>query len=94
MSNEIMSSLIGTPFRWLREVIYAFSHGNLAAWKKLQVQFADALNQQVCILIFGHISTKDLMSYSFLMSFCISCFLNFSPLWWPTNNSWNKRLQF
>jgi hypothetical protein len=58
MSNEIMSSLIGTPFRWLREVIYAFSHGNLAAWKKLQVQFADALNQQVSTLIFSHFSLR------------------------------------
>jgi 26S proteasome regulatory subunit N9 len=50
VSNEIMSSLIGTPFRWLREVIYAFSHGNLSAWKKLQVQFADALNQQPALV--------------------------------------------
>ena len=47
MGHEIMSALQGTGLSWVRDIISAFSNGNLAGWKQLQVQHASHLNQQV-----------------------------------------------
>lgn len=49
MGHEITGSLQGTGFNWVRDIISAFSNGNLAGWKQLQVQYAANLNQQVHI---------------------------------------------
>jgi len=50
MGHEITGSLQGTGLNWVRDIISAFSNGNLAGWKQLQVQYAGNLNQQPALV--------------------------------------------